>query len=72
MAAVMSLTPTAPRSSADPAQPASQAMPAMMGADLGHLCALQHGGGHRELSRGHWRMRAIAGVQHKPIGVRDS
>jgi len=41
-------------------------------ADLGHLCALQHGEGHRELPRGRWRMRAIAGVQHKTIGVRDS
>ena len=47
-------------------------MSAMMGADLGHLCALRHGDGHRELSRGHWRMRAIGGVQHKTIGVRDS
>jgi hypothetical protein len=56
----------------DLAQPASQTISAMMGADLGHLCALQHGGEHRELSRGHWRMRAIAGVQHKTIGVRDS
>jgi hypothetical protein len=46
-------------------------MPAMMGADLGHLCALQHGDEHRELSRGHWRMRAITGVPHKTIGVRD-
>jgi hypothetical protein len=46
-------------------------MPAMMGADPGHLCAL-HGDGHRELSRGHWRVRATAGVQHKTIGVRDS
>jgi hypothetical protein len=56
----------------DLAQPASQTMSAMMGADLGHLCALQHGDGHREVPRGHWRMRAIAGVQHKTIGVRDS
>jgi hypothetical protein len=47
-------------------------MLAMMGAELGHLCALQHGGGHRELSRGHWRMRVIAGMQHKTVGVRDS
>jgi len=47
-------------------------MSALMGADLGHLCALQHGDGHRELSCGHWRKRAIAGVQHKTIGVRDS
>jgi hypothetical protein len=47
-------------------------MSAIMGADLGHLCALEHGDGHRELFRGHWRMRAIAGVQHKTIGVRDS
>ncbi len=57
---------------ADLVQSAGQTMPAMMGADLGHLCALQHGDGHRELSRGHWRKRAIAGVQHKTIGLRDS
>jgi len=54
------------------AQLTSQTMSALMGADLGHLCALQHGDGHRELSCGHWRKRAIAGVQHKTIGVRDS
>jgi hypothetical protein len=47
-------------------------MSAMMGADPGRLCALQHGDGHRELPRGYWRKRAIAGVQHKTIGVRDS
>jgi len=43
----------------------------MMGADLGHLCALQHGGGHRTVPR----TLADAGyrrVQHKTIGVRDS
>jgi hypothetical protein len=56
----------------DLAQPASQTMSAMMSADLGYLCAVQHGDGHREVPRGHWRMRAIAGVQHKTIGVRDS
>jgi hypothetical protein len=56
---------------ADLAQPTSQTMSAMMGADPDHLCALQHGDGLRELSRGHWRMRAIAGVQPKAIGVRD-
>ena len=43
----------------------------MMGADPGYLCALQPGDGHRELPRGHWRMRAIGGVQHKTIGVWD-
>ena len=46
-------------------------MSAMMGADLGHLCALQHGDGYRELPREHWRKRAIAGVQHKTIGLRN-
>jgi hypothetical protein len=56
----------------DLAQPASQTMPALMGADLGHLCVLQHGDGHCELSRGHWRMWVIAGVQHKTVAVRDS
>jgi hypothetical protein len=56
----------------DLAQPASQTMSAMMSADLGYLCAVQHGDGHREVPRGHWRMRAIAGVQHKTIGVWDS
>jgi hypothetical protein len=30
---------------ADLTQPASQTMPAIMGAGLGHLCALQHGDG---------------------------
>jgi hypothetical protein len=56
----------------DLTQPTSQAMSAMMGADPGHLCALQHGDGHRELPCGHWRKRAIGGVQHKTIGVWDS
>ena len=55
------------QTAADPAQSASQAM---MGADLGHLCALRHGDGHRELSCGHWRMRAVAGVRHEGPGVR--
>ena len=32
-------------SAADLAQPTSQTMSAMMGADLGHLCVLQHGDG---------------------------
>jgi hypothetical protein len=45
--------PWAERRAADLAQPASQTMSAMMGADLGHLCALQHG----ELPREHWRKR---------------
>jgi hypothetical protein len=49
----------------------SQTMSALMGADPGHLCALQHGDGHRELPCGRWRKRAIGGVQHKTIGVRD-
>ena len=56
---------------ADLAQPAGQAMSAMMGADPGYLCALQHGDGHRDLLCGHWRKRAIGGVRHKTIGVRD-
>ncbi len=47
-------------------------MSAMIGADLGHLCALQHGDGHRELPREHWRKGAVAGVQHKTIGLRNS
>jgi hypothetical protein len=55
----------------DLAQSAGQVMSAMMGADPGHLCALQHGDGHRELPCGHWRKRAIGGVRHKTIGVRD-
>ncbi len=42
------------------------------GGRSGHLCALQHGDRHRELPCGHWRKRAIAGVQHKTVGVRDS
>jgi hypothetical protein len=46
-------------------------MSAMMGADPDHLCALQHGDGHRQVPCGHRRIRAIAGVQHKAIGVRD-
>jgi hypothetical protein len=56
----------------DLAQPTSQTMSAMMGADPGHLCALQHGDGHRELPCGHRRKRAIGGLQHKTIRVRDS
>jgi len=48
----------------DLAQPTSQTMSAMMGADPGHLRA-QQGDGHRELPCGHWRKRAIGGVQHK-------
>ena len=36
-------TPT--RRPADLTQPTSQTMSAMMGADLGYLCALQHGDG---------------------------
>ncbi len=43
------------------AQPTGQTMSAMMGADLGHLCALKHGDGYPELPREHWRKRAIAG-----------
>jgi hypothetical protein len=56
---------------ADLTQPASQTMSAMMGAGLGHLCALQHGDGtvNRPADTGG---SAIAGVQHKTIGVRDS
>ena len=46
---------------ADMAQPTGQTMSAMMGADLGHQCALKHGDGYRELPREHWRKRAIAG-----------
>jgi len=34
---------------------------AIMGADLGHLCALQHGDGYRELPREHWRKRLSPG-----------
>jgi len=45
-------------------------MPAMMGADLSHLGAAARWRAPWTV-RGHWRMRAIAGVQHKPIGVRD-
>jgi len=41
-------------------------------ADPGHRCTLQYGDGHRQVPCGHWRMRAIAGVQHKTISVRDS
>ena len=43
----------------------------MMGADLGHLCALQHGDGtvNRPTDTGG---SAIVGVQQKTIGVRDS
>lgn len=36
-------------------------MSAMMGADPGHLCALQHGDGHREMPCRHWRKRLSAG-----------
>lgn len=46
---------------ADMAQPTGQTMSAMMGADLGHQCALEYGDGSRELPREHWRKRAIAG-----------
>jgi hypothetical protein len=45
-------------------------MSAMMGADPGYMCALQDGDGHRELPCGHWRKRAIGGVQHNSIGAR--
>jgi hypothetical protein len=56
----------------DLAQPTSQTMSAMMGADPGHLCALQHGDGHREMPCRHWGTLAIGGVRHKRVGVRDS
>ena len=44
----------------------------MMGADPGYLCPLQPGDGHSELPCRHGRKRAIGGVRHKTIGVRDS
>jgi len=43
-------------------QPAGQMMSAMMGADLGHRCALQHGDGHRELPCEHRRKRLSPGA----------
>jgi hypothetical protein len=49
------------RRAAGLAQLTSQTMSALMGADLGHLCALQYGDGHRELPCGHWPEAAIAG-----------
>ena len=49
------------RSASDELAELAFGMSAMMDADLGHLCALKHGDGFRELPREHWRKRAIAG-----------